>query len=910
VSIRCGPHKIVVLHCGKFDFAEVEIDVPVHLIGPNNVGKTSLIALLQFLYLDDQRVMQFCRDMADTRRYYFPEKYSYALFECLTPTGFQVMGVHGLGPVRQHEYERFVYTGRIDLSDYLDEQKRMREPEDTVTRLANKSFKRMEPRHLKAALTGVGDARDVFLGLVPAKHGTTYERFRKVFGNILRLSHIRQDELKQLLLDIYSNEFQQREIDLVRHYSAGFEQVRRDSHEVQELKLLQGDIERLLRHLERRDHARTVIPALWQAIGQAFTKQKAEYNRQETHLQDVKRAIEAEQNDVKALLDKTREEERDCARKSVVLEQKLAHVEEQRTRFRDFVSDWARQRLITIKAQQEDLVVKLRNAADEPVEQVRKRLRTTEEQLGAKRLQFENLAHAAVNLLRKDLKDQEIAEAFSVLNPDWLKVPTNTAKPGITTKDASRAADLIKRLLACRKGQSIDIEGVSLDLSAVSVPRLAEYLDPKRIQDDLAALERDVQRYKDTLEAAKHAEPLREEKAALEKEQTIIIRDLGAYDEFCAELEREAEWKAELAGIQKCEQNLLEQITNHERRRSELVEADQQNKAALADLHRKREMLQEQVQKLPQPPESWPVKSVEDMPVELDDLASRYRKSHAEEQSQSESVLELLDTIEKRTYGRYTAPDEAGTIQALRDQLDSIPQRERAVVEMWKGVAVGIKKDLQNIGRDLETLKGLVGGLNRQISSVSISNLASLKLLIEEWPQWVKLIREITVDDELPLFSNPKAAEEALEGIGRLLSEHPRVDLRDLFNLCFEVGTPDGKTHRHEHLDAIESNGTTVAIKVLVNLILLRGLLGGADVQIPFYLDECSSLDQANLKAIVNMARQMGFVAVLASPEAMDAADKLYFMEENKDGRVILDPHTAMLRIERQGAKAEGAVNA
>lgn len=910
MNTRCGPYRIVVLHCGKFDFAEVEIDAPVHLIGPNNVGKTSLIALLQFLYLDDQRVMQFCRDMAETRRYYFPEKYSYALFECLTPTGFQVVGVHGLGPVRQHDYERFVYTGRIELSDYLDNQRRMREPEEIMAGLAVKGYKRMEPRHLKAALTGVGDGRDVFLGLIPAKHGTTYDRFRKVFGNILRLSHIRQDELKQLLLDIYSNEFQQREIDLARHYSAGFEQVRRDSREVQELKLLQGDIERLLRHLERRDHARHVIPALWQAIGEAFTRQKAEFDRQETHLQEAKLAIEIEQTDLLALLGKLREEERDFARKSIIFEQKLAHVEEQRTRFRDFVPDWSRQRLVTIKAKQEDLVVKLRNAADEPVEQVRKRLCATEEQLAAKRSQFENLAHALINLLRKDLQDQEIADAFSVLNPDWLRAPTNTDKPGVTTKDARRAANLVKQLLKYRNGQCIDIQGVNLDLTAVSVPRLAEYLDSNRIQEDLAALERDAQRYRDTLEASKHAESLRSEKTALEKEQTAVIRDLGAYDDFCAQLEHETEWKAELADIQAFEQKVRERIANYERRRSELVEADQQNKAARADLHRKCELLQDQVQKLPPPSESWPMQPVEDIPVELDELASRYRKSHAEEQSQAEQVRELLDTIEKRTYGRYTAPDEAGTIQALRDQLESIPQRERAVLEMWKGIAVGIKKDLQNIGRDLETLKGLVAVLNRQMSSVNISNLASLKLMIEERPQWVKLIRDITVEDELPLFSNPKAAEDALEGIGRLLSEHPRVDLRDLFNLCFEVGTPDGKNHRHEHLDAIESNGTTVAIKVLVNLILLRGLLSGADVQIPFYLDECSSLDQANLAAIVNMARQMGFVAVLASPEAMDAADKLYFIEENKDGRVILDPRTAMLRIERLGAKAEGSANA
>ena len=84
MSMRSGPYRIVALHCGKFDYAEIEIDTPVHLIGPNNVGKTSLISLLQFLYLDDQRQMQFSRDMPETRRYYFPEKYSYALFECLT----------------------------------------------------------------------------------------------------------------------------------------------------------------------------------------------------------------------------------------------------------------------------------------------------------------------------------------------------------------------------------------------------------------------------------------------------------------------------------------------------------------------------------------------------------------------------------------------------------------------------------------------------------------------------------------------------------------------------------------------------------------------------------------------------------------------------------------------------------
>ncbi len=911
MSTRWGPYRIVALHCGKFDYAEVEIDVPVHLIGPNNVGKTSLIALLQFLYLDDQRQMQFSRDMAETRRYYFPEKYSYALFECLTPGGFQVVGVHGLGPVRQHEFERFVYTGRIDLADFLDDERRMREPEDTQARLAVKGFKRMEPRNLRAAITGVGDGRDVYLGLVPARHGSTYDRFRKVFGNILRLSHIRQDELKQLLLDIYRHEFQQPDgIDLARNYATGFEKVRRDSNEVQELKLLQADIERLLRHLERRDRAREAIPALWQAIGQSFMARKAEFDRQEAALQEERGTIEAEQAELKSRMDSAHDELRDLAGKVAVLEEKLARINEQRRKFERFEPEWARQRQTAVQARQEELVVKLSSAADESVDQIRKRLNGVEAKLADKRAQFENLAHAAVNHLRKLLKDQEIADAFSILNPDLLKLPVNSGKPGITSPGEKIPAVLIRELLEHLKGRTLQVRGIKVDMNALSAPLLAEYRDPEQIKEDIAALERDVRRYSETLETAQQAEALRAEKAALEKEQASLIRELAAYEAFCSESAHEAGWKVELEALQARAQVLREQVAIHEQRRSELVEADQRNRSERAEVESRRHVLLGQRQALPAPSESWPLCPLEDIPTDWDDLSARYRKAHGEEQSQAEHVRELLDTVERRTYGRYTASDEAGTIQALRDQLESIPERERAVEDLWKGIAVGIKKDLQSIGKDLETLKGLVGNLNRQLASVSISNLASLKLLIEEWPQWVKYIREVTVDEELPLFGNPKAAEEAFQGIGRLLSEHPRVDLKDMFNLSFEVGTPDGKFYRHEHLDAIESNGTTMAIKVLVNLVLLRGLLGGAEVQIPFYLDECSSLDQTNLTAIVKAARQMGFIAVLASPEAMDAADKLYFLEEQAGGRVVLEPKSAMIRIQRGEKKAEELAHA
>ena len=94
------------------------------------------------------------------------------------------------------------------------------------------------------------------LHLVPASRRDTYERFRRLFANILRLAHIKQDELKALILSVYESEFEQLSIDLAENYADGFSKVQRDSRELQELKLLEADINALLDHLRQRDNCR------------------------------------------------------------------------------------------------------------------------------------------------------------------------------------------------------------------------------------------------------------------------------------------------------------------------------------------------------------------------------------------------------------------------------------------------------------------------------------------------------------------------------------------------------------------------------------------------------------------------------------------------------------------------------
>src|ERR1035438_8179108 len=105
-----GPQKIILIHSGRYEYAEVEINGALQIVGPNNTGKTTLINTLQFLYIDDRRHMDFGSYTPEqTREFYFPNQYSYVLFECLGAAGTCVIGWGGPGKGRGGGTERLFF---------------------------------------------------------------------------------------------------------------------------------------------------------------------------------------------------------------------------------------------------------------------------------------------------------------------------------------------------------------------------------------------------------------------------------------------------------------------------------------------------------------------------------------------------------------------------------------------------------------------------------------------------------------------------------------------------------------------------------------------------------------------------------------------------------------------------------
>jgi hypothetical protein len=278
-------------------------------------------------------------------------------------------------------------------------------------------------------------------------------------------------------------------------------------------------------------------------------------------------------------------------------------------------------------------------------------------------------------------------------------------------------------------------------------------------------------------------------------------------------------------------------------------------------------------------------------------LLERYRRRWADHTDTARQVEQHFGDVERETGSRYVTETEVGTITVLRDELEALPERVEAVEDLWASLVDGMRSAFKGLLEGLDELRRQVSALNRALGQRRISNLERVELELTIQDDLARRLRAVLEAENAPLFAGTDERSRAARDIASWMEDRPRIDLVDLFDLRFRVLDRTGQAKTFRSLSQIESHGTSTTIKVLVHLELMRSLLTDEPVSIPFVLDEVATLDDANLRGLIEHARGMGFIPVVASPKASDTVDTMYLLRHSAGG-LILD-ETSRLVIHR-----------
>lgn len=907
-----GVKRIIFIRAGRYDYAELELGKSAHLVGENNVGKTSLIESLQFLYVGNFNEMRFGNyKWEETQRYYFNSDQSYILFECMTSGGkYVTVGLHGRGVLQGYNIERFTFTGQYQQDIFVLADNHVRTFDAIKVKLDEdaRHFRLLEARDIRASVLGTIDDTQISLGIVPLRDEGKYGKFSYLFRNLLRLNNMTQQDIKETLLEVH-DQFRKKEINLTVEYGTEFARAKLERDKLNELKKVLPDGLKLKEQWEKHTSTRKHIPAFYHHLERVKTETIKRLRADEKRFGDAARQAEEA---IKKL--KTNEEEigkvikklaGDCA----VAQNDLNILADNGKSFQDFILKIEQEALRNLEQQIAELQGKL-HANTDTVEDIEKDIKTLNRKLAGLLSSHENFALLVSTALRGHFSEKEIRDLFRVLNPALLSAPL---QPGFI--EVSDEANALKYLHAIRdaiRDGVFEWSGTKIHLSTLSGTNEVLH-DLESIKADIKATEKHSKKRASELTVAQDAFAVKKQIEGLSGQAKAIQKRLNAWNDYQERLKKKTDWEC-LVKTTTAEIDLKE---------AEKRQIDIDNSTLTEQLNRQKKSAEQAgldvdkvyKERYDQPDIAWPSGLID--PSWTDDFHQAtfdYREMHNTHINTGKEVESLLESIRRSapSAGDHfvgTALEEQ--IEAVITTLDSIQKIEVSCKEIWEACVVGLRTSLSHILRDLDTLRDKMKVFNQHLAGVSISNLKRLSLEIEERKDHTKKYRDMIRSDGT-LFAGSSESTKAIEEISKMIEGDPIIRLSDLFGVRFIIELDDGSKKTVTDLSNIESRGTTIMIKALVNMILIRDMMHpkvikSGKISIPFYLDEATQMDPKNLKQIVDASIRLGFCPVLASTNPVAVAENLYFVEWAAKGKAVLDKYRHFRRETKEDGVIENA---
>jgi predicted nucleic acid-binding Zn-ribbon protein len=881
-----GPQRLILIRSGRYEYAEVELAGALQIVGPNNTGKTTLINTLQFLYLDDRRHMDFGSYTSEqTREFYFPNQYSYILFECLGATGQCVFGWRGQSKTSGGDPERFFHAGPFAVSDFLDERNQVREPRDVNAGLALKQFRILksaqEQKELLLPAVG-GEGRG--LGVVALRDLDKYHHFREILKNLLTLSAITQDQMRDRLLMLADISPDRTAFDARELFGDDYDRIRQRRERLAKFKKNQAIVERLVGRFAEREAARGELVWRWTDLRSKRQKFEQEHNKA---LEDLRQQKADQEEAAKTIEQELADRRGDVATFSVEKGKLATPLENLRARDKEFAlfpEELERAALANLKQEIRKLETQLANAEGESREKAKQKVQFFSEQVSVKEQTIKRFDHLAVTSLRMHFTNDELGTMFRVLNRDLLVLPVGSDGVSVSRQEELLAA--LRALLArTREGVYRDAT-VTFPLPTIGEPLAGlENLDTAREQ--LADYQSTLKRWKETLAAIEQRGKLETQSKTKLAEAEAKEKKLFQFEEYQKAKAEEPQLRAELKKVEGTIAAAKERIGKLE---SQLKVAEKAKADTEGSIRKQEDDFGNVMANFDQcifPEFHTKPRVAEGIPDDFDAALALFLRQQEKQGKLCDEIANLLAQTEHWFGDEFRGADEYETVGILQAELEALAEKEEALARDWNAHIHGLKATFDLVLKNLDHVRSAASSINRAFAKVQVSNLKAVKLEVVEQPELVSWIKRLAAFEPGGLFDADPQQESAITNFRRKIQDSPVIRFADLFTLGFTVTGADDQRHTYHDFRQIESHGTTITIKVLFNLLLLKDQLRRDDCAVPFFLDEIQTLDPANRDAILRTARQLGFIAITAAPEAVGEVDALYFLQPHQ-GRIVL----------------------
>jgi len=879
-----GAKALIMINSGTVDYLKLDLTLPLHLNAENNIGKTSTVNTLQFLYIDSMEDMFLPSSISRSTDFYFRDEFSYLIFECMSKSGTYCVILNRRRESRKH-YSRFVINAPYSKDFFINPKSNtVRSWEDIlefIDKVSIDSFA-VPNRHWWRVLSGLTDRKKSkilpALFILPVKDEASYSRFKTIYRNLLSMSSIKLETFKDILLSCAVAAGEKRKIDFAeKEYKLRFEKA----------KVLQLQYEfyvqneKKIKHLINLD---TELKLFRKKIPALFNELNSSYNFYNKSLDEKNKEINARLDEIKSEL-LSLSTKRDTMIGSL---SEIALKTEQAEDFLDvfnklnddadlalFRDSYTLDELKSFKDNELDrkfyiLNEKLNNISgfnkndlSEQIEIIKNELYTFSNILNGKNLFCDYLAENCVS-------EQTLNKLASVFRYELLAADMDA----VEVKEKSLLLEKINSV-----SEMIDNSVLNLNYLELKLPdpySIKSFSDRAKTEKKISFLKEHLKELQQKYNLVTAHEDKLEELEQLRKKRIHIEEILKLYEKF-------QEMNSNLPEVE-------ESILDLTEKRNELEEKLKKCEVYIKDLQEEEHLLFTEIKE-----KEDSLKIIRSEFARLYETVSQHFPNLlAEIKVDFGNICDLEFLTEEIPIFTHKIESLSADVQLVRMKKAEILEKvglffdreadwtnfidansetaaaSERVDKEWQTFFALAKHDFRTLVHCVDSVSALLKSIDRTFNKQQISNLASIKVSVVHKDIYEEA-REFTLDSD-DLFAD-SSKRRVYFGMFQKYFSNKYSDLRaeDLFHIKIEISNPNNPAES-KNITSFdnESEGTNYTIKALLLSQLLKEQfkygLYQENIIFHYYLDEIGQLDESNLSNIVQQNLEKKLLPITAAP--------------------------------------------
>jgi len=287
-----------------------------------------------------------------------------------------------------------------------------------------------------------------------------------------------------------------------------------------------------------------------------------------------------------------------------------------------------------------------------------------------------------------------------------------------------------------------------------------------------------------------------------------------------------------------------------------------------------------------------------------DDLDNLYKKIQINQADRHDLKANKDKLFEKlRDKLQSTFADELDFIKYVEEEIALIEDKERSISSLLENISAQFANPAYTMLKRYEEFKEFVyNKFNSKLSQAKISDIESLNIELEDNKRLVDEIKKISQIQQVRgqlMFEFDHS--ESLKVLDHYLDSGKKIEFDDMFDITLHLSRK-GVSKRVDLNEQIESDGTDKMIRLIIIMTIINRLaIFDDENRIALFIDEVATIDKQNRPELVRFCKEHNFIPIFAAPDAVAGFGKYYFIYPNA-GKININEKVNAMYGERNAS--------